>query len=53
MFKIILLCIKREEKGLSRFFSKMFNCEKELMLMIIGGKWKMLIMWYLGKEGMK
>jgi DNA-binding HxlR family transcriptional regulator len=51
--KTILLCIKREEKGLSRLFSKTFNCEKELTLTIIGGKWKMLIMWHLGKEGTK
>ncbi len=45
--------MKREEKGLSRLFSKTFNCEKELTLTIIGGKWKMLIMWHLGKEGTK
>ena len=32
---------------------KVFNCEKELTLSIIGGKWKMLIMWHLGKEGTK
>jgi DNA-binding HxlR family transcriptional regulator len=30
-----------------------FNCEKELTLSIIGGKWKMLILWYLGKQGTK
>lgn len=53
MSKTILLHIKREEKGLSRLFSKTFNCEKELTLTIIGGKWKMLIMWHLGKEGTK
>ena len=53
MSKTILLGIKREEKGLSRLFSKTFNCEKELTLTIIGGKWKMLIMWHLGKEGTK
>jgi DNA-binding HxlR family transcriptional regulator len=51
--KTILLRIKREEKGLSRLFNKTFNCEKELTLTIIGGKWKMLIMWHLGKEGTK
>ena len=32
---------------------KEFNCEKELTLSIIGGKWKMLILWHLGKEGTK
>jgi DNA-binding HxlR family transcriptional regulator len=30
-----------------------FNCEKELSLAVIGGKWKMLILWHLGKEGTK
>ncbi|KAB2489478.1 winged helix-turn-helix transcriptional regulator [Priestia endophytica] len=33
--------------------NKTFNCEKELTLSIIGGKWKMLILWHLGKEGTK
>ena len=31
----------------------MFNCEKELTLYVIGGKWKMVILWHLGKEGTK
>ncbi|MGP7818608.1 winged helix-turn-helix transcriptional regulator [Niallia sp. 01092] len=33
--------------------NKLYNCEKELTLAIIGGKWKMLILWHLGKEGTK
>jgi DNA-binding HxlR family transcriptional regulator len=28
-----------------------FNCEKELTLSIIGGKWKLVILWHLGREG--
>ncbi len=38
---------------LSRLKDKTFHCEKELTLSIIGGKWKMLILWHLGKEGTK
>ncbi|OLO42731.1 transcriptional regulator [Alkalihalophilus pseudofirmus] len=26
-----------------------FNCEKELTLSVISGKWKIVIIWYLGK----
>ncbi|PLT31443.1 winged helix-turn-helix transcriptional regulator [Peribacillus deserti] len=36
---------------MSRIQDKTFDCEKELTLSIIGGKWKMLILWHLGKEG--
>jgi DNA-binding HxlR family transcriptional regulator len=42
-----------EGKQMGHLCDKTFNCEKELTLSIIGGKWKMLIMWYLGKEGTK
>ncbi|TXC91327.1 winged helix-turn-helix transcriptional regulator [Metabacillus litoralis] len=38
---------------MSRFEEKTFNCEKELTLSVIGGKWKMIILWHLGKEGTK
>lgn len=38
---------------MSHIRGKTFNCEKELTLSIIGGKWKMLIMWHLGKDGTK
>jgi DNA-binding HxlR family transcriptional regulator len=42
-----------EGKQMGHLCDRTFNCEKELTLSIIGGKWKMLIMWYLGKEGTK
>jgi DNA-binding HxlR family transcriptional regulator len=42
-----------EGKQMGHLCDKTFNCEKELTLSIIGGKWKMLIMWHLGKEGTK
>jgi DNA-binding HxlR family transcriptional regulator len=38
---------------MSHLRGKTFNCEKELTLSIIGGKWKILILWYLGNEGTK
>ena len=28
-----------------------FNCEKELTLSILSGKWKVVILWHLGVEG--
>ncbi|CAM4331164.1 winged helix-turn-helix transcriptional regulator [Paenibacillus tarimensis] len=32
---------------------KAINCEKELTLAVIGGKWKLIILWHLGLEGTK
>lgn len=40
-------------KQMVQLSNRTFNCEKELTLAIIGGKWKMIIMWHLGKEGTK
>ena len=45
--------LRKEEKNMPNLGEKSFNCEKELTLSIIGGKWKMLILWHLGKEGTK
>jgi DNA-binding HxlR family transcriptional regulator len=36
---------------MTRAREKTFSCEKELTLSVIGGKWKMLILWHLGREG--
>jgi len=38
---------------MARTLDKEFSCKKELTLALIGGKWKMLILWRLGKEGTK
>lgn len=38
---------------MGRMDDKVFNCEKELTLSVIGGKWKMLVLWHLGKGGTK
>ncbi|MDQ0242505.1 DNA-binding HxlR family transcriptional regulator [Bacillus fengqiuensis] len=38
---------------MGRMDDKIFNCEKELTLSVIGGKWKMLVLWHLGKGGTK
>ncbi len=40
-------------KGLNKlieFKNQSFNCEKELALNIIGGKWKLMIVWELLRE---
>ncbi|MGO4109120.1 winged helix-turn-helix transcriptional regulator [Paenibacillus sp. YAF4_2] len=37
----------------SRIEVDQINCEKELTLALIGGKWKLIILWHLGIEGTK
>jgi DNA-binding HxlR family transcriptional regulator len=34
-----------------RLLNGEFNCEKELTLSIMSGKWKIVILWHLGHEG--
>lgn len=34
-----------------RLLNGEFNCEKELTVSIISGKWKIVILWHLGHEG--
>ncbi len=34
-----------------RLLNGEFNCEKELTLSIVSGKWKIVILWHLGHEG--
>lgn len=38
---------------MKRIDNKTFSSEKELTLEVTGRKWRMLILWYLGKEGTK
>ncbi|MCM3161451.1 helix-turn-helix domain-containing protein [Metabacillus litoralis] len=35
----------------ARLRNNEFNCEKELTLSIISGKWKIVILWHIGFEG--
>lgn len=34
-----------------RLLNGEFNCEKELTVSIVSGKWKIVILWHLGHEG--
>lgn len=44
---------QQEGKTMIHFQDKTFNCEKELTLSMFSGKWKMRILWHLGKDGTK
>ncbi|RXZ83535.1 transcriptional regulator [Paenibacillaceae bacterium] len=43
------ITLREEVKG--RLRNNDFNCEKEITLSIISGKWKAVILWHLGFEG--
>lgn len=45
------MSIPLREEIRERLKNKDFNCEKELTLSIISGKWKAVILWHLGFEG--
>ena len=53
MVSCVVGYIKEWGFKMARTLDKEFNCKKELTLALIGGKWKMLILWRLGKEGTK
>ncbi|ALC84327.1 HxlR family transcriptional regulator [Bacillus gobiensis] len=36
-----------------KYKDKEFRCSIELTLQLIGGKWKVLILWYLGERNMR
>ncbi len=52
-YTMFILFIEVVVKQMSCMQDKMFNCEKELTLYVISSKWKMMILWHLGKEGTK
>lgn len=48
---MIKIGIELREDIKKKIINKEFNCEKELTLSVIGGKWKLVILWHLGFEG--
>lgn len=46
-----LMALPLREDLKRRVLNGEFNCEKELTLSILSGKWKIVILWHLGHEG--
>jgi DNA-binding HxlR family transcriptional regulator len=49
--EVALLVTTLRQDLQKRLLNGEFNCEKELTLSILSGKWKIVILWHLGHEG--
>lgn len=48
---MIFISTGLREEIRKKIINNEYNCEKELTLSVIGGKWKLVILWHLGFEG--